>query len=141
MIEEGLFQFLKTNDEIDAVLPSENGIFMGFVPEEAKYPCVMFEKVSGVHDTTLDGPSGYVIRRYQFTCYGKDTQNAPGSGYILAQQLADVIRQQMNGLTGTLPDGTLLFNMILDNELDSYDADSQTYHAVQDYFVHFEQNP
>jgi hypothetical protein len=135
MIEEGIYQWLKQNTAIQAAVantakPSAQNIFMGFVPESASMPCIMFEKVSSVHDTTLDGPSTYVIRRYQFNCYGQDLENIPGSGYVSAQKVADVLRQQLNGLTGTLPDGTLLFNAILDDE---------TYNAIQDYFIHFQQ--
>lgn len=139
IIEEGLYLFINQNEAIQAVLPTNSGVFMGFVPENAQYPNVMFEKVSSVHDSTLDGPSGYVVRRYQFTCSGRDLPNVLSSGYVSAQKLADVIRQQMDGLTGTLPDGTPLFNMILDNELDSYDADAEVYHAVADYFVHYQE--
>lgn len=141
MIEEGLYQFLKQNTALTAVLAPKNSIYMGHVPESAQFPCLMFEKVSGVYDTTLDGPSGYVVRRYQFNCYGKDNLTTPGSGYVAAQRLADTLRQQLNGLVGTLPDNTKLFNAILDNDLDLFDDDLQADVAIQDYFIHFQQNP
>lgn len=141
MIEQGIYNFLQNNTALKAILPATNSIFMGTVPESAQYPCVMFEKISGQYDTTLDGPSGYVIRRYQFTCSGKDLSTEPGSGYVSAQKLADVLRRQLNGLTGTLSDGTQLFNSILDNDLDAYATDDQTYAAIQDYFLHFAMAP
>lgn len=141
MIEEGLYKFLLQNEALQEVLPSSSAVFLGAVPESANYPCILLEKVSSVHDTTLDGPSGYVVRRYQFTCKGKDAQNSPGSGYVSAQTVADVLRKQVNGLTGTLPDNTLLFNSILDNELDLFDDDAQIHNAIQDYFIHFQQAP
>lgn len=142
MIEEGLYKFLLANDALKALLPPDTGVYMGFVPASAQYPCLMFQKVSGVHDTTMDGPSGYVIRRYQFTCLGKEDSSIPGSGFVSAQRLADTLRQQLNGLAETtLPDGTLLFNAILDNELDLYDEEGETHNAITDYFLHFRQVP
>jgi hypothetical protein len=141
LIEEGLYKFLQTNTAIQDVIPTTNSIFMGLVPESASYPCILFFKASGMHDTTFDGPSGYVERRYQFTCLGKEDPQFPGSGYVSAQRVADVLRQQMNGLTGTLPDGTQLFNCILDNEVDIYDDDGMTHNAIQDYMISFSQHP
>lgn len=141
MIEEGLFRFLQTNTAIQEVIPTTNSIFMGVVPESASYPCILFFKVSGVFDTTFDGPSGYVQGRYQFVCLGKEDPTHPGSGYVSAQTVADILRQQMNGLTGTLPDGTRLFNSILENSLDIYDEEGTTHNAIQDYILHFSQHP
>lgn len=142
MIENGFYQWILANEQIADLLPSSNNLYMGAVPESAQFPCIMFQKISGLHDTTMDGPSGFTARRYQFNFYGKDTPNtAPGTGYVSCQTLADVFRQQANGLTGTLPDGTKLFNMILDNELDLYDEDDETYKAVRDYMVYFQLDP
>lgn len=145
MIEHGLFLYLKSNSTLAELLPSANAIWMGFVPENAEFPCVMFMKVSSEPDSTLQGPSGFVSRRYQFTCYGKDVDNQPNSGYVSAQTLSDAIRQQFEGLSEvsptTLPDDTLLFNIIPDTALDSYDADQEVHHAIQDYIVLFQSNP
>lgn len=138
MLEEGLYLFITGNLPLLQVISPTNSVFMGYTPENAANPSIMLEKVSAVNDTTMDGPSGFVIRRYQFTCAAKDTA-APGSGFVIAQRVADVLRKQLDGLTGTLPDGTLVFNAIRDNELDSYDADAGVYHAIVDYFIHFRQ--
>jgi hypothetical protein len=139
LIEEGLYLFLNQNTAIAPLITTGNGVFLGVVPENAAFPNIMLRKVSGQHDTTFDGPSGFVIRRYQFTCTGKDAANIPGSGFVSAQKLADVLRQQLNGLVGTLPDGTLLFNAILDNEVDGYDSDNSVHRCVVDYLIHFQQ--
>lgn len=139
MIEEGIFLWLNQNTAIAPLITAGKSIFMGVVPETASYPNIMFQGVSAQHDTTLDGPSGYVMKRYQFTCNGKDTTNVPGSGYVSAKSLADVLRKQLNGLVGTLPDGTLLFNAILDNEIDGYDEGLFVYRSVCDYLLYFQQ--
>jgi Protein of unknown function (DUF3168) len=136
ILEEGIFQFLKANTALQAVLPNEKSIFLGFVPESAKYPCIMFQKISTQNDTTMDGPSGYIIRRYQFNIYGQDSSNSPGSGYVQAQKVASILIQQLDGYSGTLPDGSQVYNTILDTEIDEY-TDDQTYIAIQDYFIHY----
>jgi hypothetical protein len=143
LIEEGIFRFLQANAPIQATLlpGTTNNIFLGTVPESATYPCILIRQVSGKYDTTLDGPSGYAERRYQFTALGKEDPNFPGSGYVSARKIGDVMRQQMNGLTGTLPDGTLLFNSILDTDMDMYDEQGMTHNFIQDYFLQFRQAP
>jgi hypothetical protein len=97
----------------------------------------MIEQISSVNDTTFDGPSGYKERRYQFTVSGKDTQNVPGSGYVSAKRVADVLRQELDGLTGVLPNGIKLFNSILDTDFGSYDSEAQTYHHIMDFMISF----
>jgi hypothetical protein len=141
MIEEGLYRFILANEALQAAMPSENALFMDFTPEGAANPSIEFSTISSDSDTTLDGPSGLVVRRFQFTFVGRDNNNTPGSGAAMAKRLADVFRQQCDGLTGTLPDGTLLFNMWLDQEMSSYDSDGNAYHMIQDYFVQFRRDP
>jgi hypothetical protein len=140
LIEEGLFKFLRANTAITALLQSDvtSSIWQGFTPETTLQPSIMFKKITGKSDTTLDGPSGWVERRYQFNMQATDAPNTPGSGYVEANILADMVRQQMDGLRGTLPNGVRLFNMILDLELDDYDADTQVYSSIQDYIVQFQ---
>jgi hypothetical protein len=137
MIEEGLYKFILANEALAAAMPSSNALFMDFTPEDANAPSIEFSTISSDSDTTLDGPSGLVTRRFQFTFIGKNTSNTPNSGAVQAKNLAEVFRQQCDGLTGTLPDGTRLFNMWLDQELSSYDSQANVYHMVQDYFVQF----
>ena len=139
-VEEGLFLYLTQNTAIQATLP-ENGLFMGYTPEGAPNPSLMFKKISGNHDTTLNGPSGYAENRFQFTATASDVNNTPGSGYVSSQLLISTLRQQLNGLNGTLPNGVRLFNSILDNDLDYYDEDDQEHQAVQDYIISWQQNP
>jgi hypothetical protein len=143
LIEEGLYKFLQANAPIQATLApnTTNNIFMGVVPESASYPCILFRVVSAKYDTTFDGPSGYCERRYEFIALGKEDPSLPGSGYVSAKRVGDIMRQQMNGLTGTLPDGTLLFNSILDTDMDIYDEQGMTHNFIQDYFLQFRQNP
>lgn len=139
MIEEGLFNFLNTNLVGQAGLAA-GAVYMGTVPESATMPCVMFETVTSKSDTTMDGPSGYVVRRFQFNFYGADKAlGAPGSGLVAAKKVQEALRLMFDGLTGTLPDGTKLFNVIRDSEVDSYDADTNIYHLLTDYFIHFQQ--
>lgn len=158
MIEEGIYKWVLANEALQALMPSQNALFMGYVPESAVMPCIMFQTASDNPDVTLDGPSGYVIRRYQFNFYGTDlptpnTPGVPGAGYVEAKNLANIFRQQITEgnnaptgvgaltLPGLLPDGTKVFNVIPDNSFDSYDEDAQRHQIVADYFFHFSQNP
>lgn len=145
MIEKGLREWILANAALQDVLPSSNQIFHSFVPESANYPCIEFHKISGEHDQTFQGPSGFVTRRYQFTAYGVDATNGPGSGYVSAEIVADTLRQQFEWMSEncpmTLPDGTYVFDVQVDNELDSFDDQGLKYHCIKDYMIQFRQNP
>lgn len=140
MIEQGIFQFILDNEALDALM-TEGSLFQNVIPENSPNPSLMFRTITGTHDQTMQGPSGFVERRYQFTAQAADTDNSPGSGYVLAKTLMDTLRQQFNGLTGILPDGTRVFGTFLDLELDSFDDDAQKHQVVNDYKIQFQQNP
>jgi hypothetical protein len=140
MIEQGIFQFILNNTALDTLMP-ESSLFQGVIPDNSPSPSLMFRKITGTHDQTMQGPSGFVERRYQFTAEASDAPNTPGSGYVLVQTLLDTLRQQFNGFTGTLPDGTRVFATFLDLETDEFDADAQKHVAIQDYKIQFIQNP
>lgn len=135
LLEQGLFQWFTSPTGSLAAYLSKQNVYLGRVPAGANYPCMMIEKVTEKSDTTFDGPSGYVERKYQFNFYGTDVGNTPNEGYVAAHVLQDAVRQAFNGLTGTLPNGVLLFNVIADEAHDEYDGNLQRYQAITDYDI------
>lgn len=142
LLEEGIYLWLTNQDgPLAGVLTNANTYF-GFLPEYAPYPSLVFRKIMTKSDTTFDGPSGFVERRYQFNFYGKDESVGgapivPNSGYVSSHEMQDLVRQQLDGLYGYLPNGIRLFNSMLASEVDHYDADTGLYTAITDYRMQF----
>lgn len=142
MIESGLYDLLSTNTTFMSVC---KGLYMNTIPEGAPTPSVSFKVVSAVIDVTMDGNSGYVERRYQFTCTGRDSEGittTATSGYTAAKTLQEALRVLMENtltLPMTLSDGTYVFNVIRSMEVDFFDSESQVHHATTDYYVTFRQ--
>lgn len=136
LIEEGLFQLLKANTALMALVGA-NGIFLNAVPESATDPAFCFSDISSTPDTTMDGPSGLNFRRYQFDCFS--------SNYPQAVRVRELIRQAIDGYNheedGPLPNGQICYNIIRDNELSGFNDATSEHRAMVDYFVHFDENP
>jgi hypothetical protein len=140
LLDEGLFLFLTSTTGPLASVLSVNNVFEGWVPPNSQMPCLMYEVVSEVSDTTLDGPSGFVSSRYQFNYYGRDlSSNQPGSGRVSARKLQETVRLSFEGLTGVLPNGIQLWNVIKMGGLGHYNADDQTFQQVTDYKIIYRQ--
>ena len=137
LLDEGLYLFLTNPNGPLAGLLTDANVFEDYVPPNSPMPCLMYQQVSEVTDTTLDGPSGYVETRYQFNFYGQDkTTGTPGSGRVAANSLRNAVRLQFNGLTGTLPNGIQLWNVIKMNSIaPHFDTQAQTYQLITDYKI------
>lgn len=128
IIEQGLLQLFKSFTDVVA-MTTLCGIYLNVVPEGAHDPCLLIAKVSATPDATMDGPSGYNIRRYQFTFFSKD--------FPTALKLQEIVRALFDGYVGVLPNGTRVYNVIRDNEIDGYDDQTAWHHTITDYFIHF----
>jgi hypothetical protein len=128
LIEEGLLQLLNTNANL-ILLVAPSDIYLNSVPEKASDPAFCFSKVSSTPDTTMDGPSGLNFRRYQFDCFSQS--------YPTATQVQALIAKAINGFSGLLPNGQRVFNIIKDNELDGFNAETLEHRTVCDYLIQF----
>src|ERR1700748_1074303 len=98
LLNEGLYLFFTDPQGPLSDVLNDANVFEGYVPPNSPMPCLMYQQVSEITDTTLDGPSGFVETRYQFNFYGKDeTLGMPGSGRPAAALLRNAVRLQFNG--------------------------------------------
>lgn len=81
------------------------------------YPAVTYQVVSDVSQYTLAGPDGCTQSRVTFNCI------APR--YLDAHTLALAIKSTLTGYTGTLPDGTQVFETEVLNVRDLFDDGSR----------------
>ena len=69
--------------------------------DSSHYPCVTYQVASEVQSYNYDGPDNVNTMRVVFDCYSEL--------YSEARKSALAIRDSLNGYSGTLPDGTLVF--------------------------------
>jgi hypothetical protein len=129
VLEQGLRLLVVEAPTIVAVT-GEAGVYLNAVPENSPDPCILISKISSTPDATMDGPSGFNIRRYQFTFFSKD--------YPTAIKLQEITRLVIDGFHGALPTtGQIVYNIIRDNEVDGFDNETGWHHSITDYFIHF----
>ncbi len=94
---------------------------------EPARPYVVMQRISGVHDYHLQGPSGYVASRVQIDCYG-DT-------YDSAASTAGAVRGVLSGHRGGVFQG-----IFLDGERDLPAADAgevtNLFRVSLDFMIH-----
>jgi hypothetical protein len=94
-------------------------------------PYVVLQRVTGLRDYHLQGPSGYVASRVQIDCYG-DT-------YTSAKQTARSVIALVSGFHGTIA-GTRIQGIFVDSERDLPAADAgevkDLFRTSIDVFVH-----
>ena len=101
------------------------------LPNDPSLPTLTYQVISTTPDATLDGPSGFMEKRIQFSSWGEC--------YGDAKALDEALRTVLDGFSGLQPDGTLIFNVMLDTAADLYEPDSKLYHVSTDYKVQFSQ--
>ena len=98
------------------------------LPQNVRYPALSYMQVSNVRERDLCGPAGYAHPRISI--------NAWAETYIGARELADAVRQALEGFRGHfVPEETRIGSVRLDNEIDGDEPDVAVYRVLQDYIV------
>lgn len=129
MIEAGLVSLLNGTSAITNLCAGR--IYPVVMPELGQPPCIVYQLVSSVSQYSNDGPSGFVTARMQLTAWA--------ASYADAKALDAAVRAALDGYTGTLPDGTDVANVLIDNGLDYYEKDSRLFRVSTDYRVLYSQ--
>lgn len=101
MLEEGFERLLTADAGVKALLGSArsdgtNGMFANLAPKEVTIPYIVYEKLSGDPNETLEGLNKFQTARFRFKCYAAD--------YPTAVKLAHKVRMALGGFAGTLAD-------------------------------------
>lgn len=129
MLETGLVALLNSSAAVTAI----NGgrIYPLLIPANSALPCVTYQLISTVPEYCNDGPTGFTKSRIQVDTWAND--------YLDAKNLANAVRQTLDGYSGTLPDGTQVLSIMRDNATDLNDEDSRLMRVQTDWLVLFAQ--
>jgi len=65
-----------------------------FLPADTELPALVYQQVGGPRDHVTAGPSGLAEPRFQITCWA--------ATYKKADELADAVRQTLDGFSGII---------------------------------------
>ena len=129
MIREALRAVVLANPAASAALGGTR-IYPLQMPQGVRDPSLVYQRVGGSPDETLDGPVALRETRWQFDAWAKDPDQAAA--------LMAVVEPVLNGFTGQVAVGPLTCNikgMFLDNEADGYDPAAKLYRERRDFVV------
>lgn len=112
-MEEALISYLLADSGV-AALASTRLYWVQAAQGVAK-PYATLQRVSGLRDTPMDGPSGLIESRVQIDCYGLT--------YAAAKTLARAIETAISGAAFT-QGSTYFQGCFLDAERDGYEAEA-----------------
>jgi len=133
MIQEGIFGLFTTTPAITALLGTSRGdkttgVFYMLAINEAVFPYIVYNRIGGQPMTfSYQGANKLQDSRFRFSCYALSQQNAV--------RLAEQIKLLWATYTGTLPDGTVVQNVMCTMEND--DSEPQTEGTIYGCHVDF----
>ena len=130
LLEEGLYTFLQSRAGLTALVGTR--IYPVMAPQGVALPYVAFDRVDTRPEQALGEAAGLATTRVQFDCYA--------AGAKQAKELADALRQALDGQSGTW--GSVVVGACLWlNELDVYEPETGSYAVPVDFDVIYEMTP
>ena len=126
MIEQGLTALLSNNSQLQALIGA--CLYPVMVPEQTTYPCLSYQVVSAASEYALPGSSER-WKRLQFDAWGQ--------AYADCKNVVDALDAALDGLTGALPDGTVVLGAFRGVELDLSEQYSRTFRTMVEYTFHY----
>ena len=116
MLTNGIVSLLSANGNITSIC--SNRIQPIPAPDDySQYPCVTYQVASDVSGYNLSSADGCTQSRIIFNCISPR--------YLDARQLALAVKSVLTSYTGTLPDGTQVFETEIVNMQDGFDDGSR----------------
>jgi Protein of unknown function (DUF3168) len=132
MLAADLTAYLKADTTVATAVSGR--VFPNIVPQGSAFPAISYNQVSGVRLYDINnGPTGRAMPRI--------TINSWSDRYITVRQLADAVRERLNGFRGIMG-STNVGRITLDNEFDTFEEEagqSGIHRVVQDYIISFEE--
>lgn len=101
------------------------------LPQNVVYPAVTYQRVSTVRNNALDIPLGVTTIRLQTDCYGISLSTA--------QQIADLIREELNGFNGTVQT-IKIYSIFADDERHFFEENLEQKRVMVDYLITFSED-
>ncbi|MDY6844229.1 MAG: DUF3168 domain-containing protein [Thermodesulfobacteriota bacterium] len=117
MVEEKLVTVLKASSDLVNLVSSR--IFPVLLPQDAAFPSVTYQRVSGERVYDLDGDSNLENPRIQIDTWS--------TSYGASKQISGIIRTAM--------EGSATFDALLLSDMDLYQDDVEIYRISQDFSI------
>lgn len=132
-IRPGLFAFLAADASIAAAVTAGgvSRIFPIVLPKGVQLTSIVFTRISGEGDYTMQGRSGYVRPRYQIDAWAKTPPEAVS--------LSNFIKDALDGYSGAMGSGANAVDVqgiFCAGEREDYDPAVEMYRVSRDYFIH-----
>ena len=110
-------------------------IYAEKLPQNTALEAITFRHISGERTHAFGKDSGLARARFQLDAWGNTWEDS--------RDLADAIRGDGNGsalsrFSGT-QDTTVIDDVMLDNELSTFEDESEGYRTIQDYLVYYQE--
>lgn len=101
------------------------------IPQAAQVPLILYQKVSGMRDHVLTGPTGLARPRIQVEAWAET--------YAGAKELGAAIRKALDGYIGTAA-GVEIGSCLIESERDIYESELGVHRVVQDYMIYHKED-
>jgi hypothetical protein len=110
---------------------AEDRVYSLVLPQNPAYPAISFQQISATRTHAM-GSDGPLVRvRVQVNSWGRT--------YADARTLAGEVLTRLNRFKGE-SGGIQVLDVLLDNELDTYEMDADVRRVVQDYTIFVEES-
>jgi hypothetical protein len=93
MVEQGLYQLIESDGDIDALA---NGVYWILAPKGAVVPYIVLSRVATTDVYTMNGATGTRSALFQVDCYATD--------FYTSRSIALAVRELLESYRGNLPD-------------------------------------
>lgn len=128
MIEQAIRYILVNDATVKAITTR---CYPVMIPQGATMPLIRYQKVSGVRDHVLTGPTGLARPRIQVEAWAET--------YSGAKSLAAAIREALDGYIGTAA-SVAIGSCLIESERDIYESELGVHRVVQDYMIYHKEN-
>lgn len=136
MLESGLRAQLLTIDGLVNVIGQR--VYPVTPPEDllASCPCVVMQTATYTPSYSVTpGSTGIAEKRIVLTALAQETSG----GYSTVRTIIEAIRANISGFQGTLPDGTLVFQLRITNSADYFDSEPRIYRSTLSVAVQYQE--
>jgi len=124
MFIEGLFSLLANDSGVSGILGTNRsdgttGIFPNVAPDSVNIPYMVYTEVHREPILSYEGVNPLQTLRFQLACYG--------SPYLTVKQLAEAIKNVLDGFVGELSDGSVVGSSM---PLSEHDESEPIFHGT-----------
>jgi hypothetical protein len=118
-------------DRLFGETSAEDRVYSLVLPQNPTYPAISFQQISAARTHAM-GSDGPLVRvRMQVNNWGRT--------YADARTLAGEVLARLSRFKGTSA-GIQILDVLLDNELDTYEMDAEARRVIQDYTIFVEES-